>query len=443
MKLEEMTPEIGPIEPEAAAAEEPSMYEDRSSLDRPSGWPKPLHEAAFHGLAGDVVRRIEPHTEADPASLLLQLLVALGNVVGRNPYFLVEANRHYLNLFVAVVGDTSKARKGTSWGHINRLFESVEAQGGEAYSKWKERILSGLSSGEGLIWVVRDPTKNANGEHDEGVVDKRRIVIDGEFAQTLKMLSRQGNTLSTVIRNAWDSGDLRITTKNSPAQVAGAHISFVGHITRDELKRELTSIEMGNGFANRFLWTCATRSKLLPEGGSLRDEDLKGLVSRVQEVIGTAHNIGELKRDDAARALWYQVYPDLSEGKPGMLGAVTARAEAQVVRLSCLYALLDLSPVVRVEHLEAALAVWDYCAASAGFLFGDATGDAVADQILDALRRAGSSQGLSRTQIRDLFQRNQNKQRIEAALKVLEDRHLAEPKIWRNGDQRTETWFVR
>jgi hypothetical protein len=121
---------------------------------------------------------------------------------------------------------------------------------------------------------------------------------------------------------------------------------------------------------------------------------------------------------------------------------VTARAEAQVVRLACLYAILDYSRLIRVEHLKAALAVWDYCLRSAGFLFGQATGDPVADDILDALRRAGS-QGMSRTQLRDLFNRNQNKDRIDAALKVLDDRHLAKCTIFRNGDQRTEMWFAR
>ena len=36
-------------------------------------WPEPLGKAAFHGLAGDFVRLVEPHTEADPAALLLIL----------------------------------------------------------------------------------------------------------------------------------------------------------------------------------------------------------------------------------------------------------------------------------------------------------------------------------------------------------------------------------
>jgi len=44
-----------------------------------------------------------------------------------------------------------------------------------------------------------------------------------------------------------------------------------------------------------------------------------------------------------------------------LLGSVTARAAPQVVRIVCIYALLDKSFVVYRTHLESALAVWDYC----------------------------------------------------------------------------------
>ena len=114
--------------------------------------------------------------------------------------------------------------------------------------------------------------------------------------------------------------------------------------------------------------------------------------------------VGEMRRDDGARDLWHRVYPDLSRDVPGLLGAVTARAEAQTMRLACLYVLQDRSPVVRREHLESALAVWRYCEDSARFIFGDALGDPVADEILRALRRADD--GLTRTEINNLLGRN-------------------------------------
>ena len=112
--------------------------------------PDPLDEEAFHGLVGDFVKTIEPHTESDPAALLIQFLVVFGNVIDRNAHFHIEADDHYANLFTVIVGRTAKARKGTSWGHVKSFFKEVDEEWGS------NRIKSGLSSGEGLIWNVRD-----------------------------------------------------------------------------------------------------------------------------------------------------------------------------------------------------------------------------------------------------------------------------------------------
>src|SRR4051794_21502044 len=94
-------------------------------------WPKPLGDAAFYGLAGEIVNTILPHSESDPAALLVQFLVAFGNVIGHNPHFVVESTPHQTNLFVALVGATAKSRKGTSWDHIYRLFRGIDADWGQ------------------------------------------------------------------------------------------------------------------------------------------------------------------------------------------------------------------------------------------------------------------------------------------------------------------------
>jgi len=411
-------------------------------------WPDPPAPEAFHGLAGDIVRAIEPHTEADPVALLVQFLVAFGNAVGRGPHFVAEADRHGLNLFACLVGATAKGRKGSSWGHIRRLLEAVDPT-------WtKDHVASGLSSGEGLIWAVRDPIERREPVKergrttgyetvlvDAGVEDKRLLVIEGEFASVLRILQREGNTLSPIIRNSWDSGNLRSLTKNSPAVASGAHISIIGHVTKGELLRYLENTEAGNGFANRFLWVCVRRSKCLPEGGNIDEVNFAPLVARLAEALGFAGGAGELKRDEEAREVWHAVYPELSAGKPGLLGAVLARGEAQVMRLACIYALLDLSPVVRPEHLLAALALWEYVEASARFIFGDALGDPVADTILDALKK--SANGLTRTEISALFDRNQSSKSITRALTDLLAAGLVERKtVPPEGDRKKpiEVW---
>lgn len=148
----------------------------------------------------------------------------------------------------------------------------------------------------------------------------------------------------------------------------------------------------------------------------------------------------ELRRDGQAREVWGQVYPDLSEGKPGLFGAVTSRAEAQTMRLAAIYAALDRSEVIRADHLLAALALWDYCEASAQYVFGDALGDPVADEILRALRN--SPQGLTRTQLHGLFGRHCRAGELSAGLSSLLTGGRARFKKQSTGGREVERWYA-
>lgn len=411
--------------PEYPLPDSSTILEDEGG-GMPVGMPV-LEQQALYGLTGDIVRTLSPHTEADQTAILIQLLTAFGNIIGRTAHFSVGEYRHYLNLFVVLIGATSKGRKGTSWAQVNRLAKSVD-------EPWaKNCIIGGLSSGEGLIWAVRDPVEKKEPVKekgriidyqtnivDAGVEDKRLLVLEQEFSSVLRVMARETNTLSAIIRQAWDNGDLRVMTKNNPAQATGAYISIIGHITKDELRRNLDETDTANGFANRFLWTVVRRSKLLPEGGSLSSHECSPLIERLHVAVTAARSIGEVQRDDEARALWYEIYEELSTGHAGLLGSVTSRAEAQVMRLACLYALLDSSSIVRVIHLRAGLALWRYCEASARYVFGDATGDRVADEILRALRDAEQA-GLTQTSLNELFSGHQKKGSLARALNLLQE----------------------
>ena len=421
-----------------------------SSTPDPFDWPGPIDQAAYHGLVGDILGTIVPTSEADPAAILVQLLTAFGNVIGLRPHFVAEDDRHSLKIFTVLVGATSKGRKGASWGRIRRLFEGIDPE-------WKDkRILSGLSSGEGLIWQVRDPITKHNAiregkgkdkkivgyedvEIDGGVTDKRLLVVESEFCRVLKVMARDTNTLSAVIRNAWDQDRLQTLTKNDPATATGTHISIIGHITRDELCRNLTQTEAGNGFGNRFLWMCVGRSKSLPEGGSLSQADLAPLVERLRAAVTHAQQVSEIRRDEEARELWARVYPTLSAGGRGMVGAMTSRAEAQVMRLACLYALLDQSSVIGSAHLKAALAVWNYSENSTRYIFGGKQGDPIRETILTNLKdRLPDS--LTQTHISRLFNGHQDASRIHQALVVLERDGLVKQETNQTGG-RPVTWW--
>jgi Protein of unknown function (DUF3987) len=408
-------------------------------------WPVLDQAHALIGPAGALTAAIDEYTEADPVAVLINILTAFGNVVGHGPHFEVEYTKHPLRLFAVLVGDSAKGRKGLSWSTPRHLFRAIE-------EAWVDGcVTSGLSSGEGLIYHVRDERREKQPVKqkgrvidyeevviDAGVSDKRLLVIEEEFAQALKVMRREGNILSPVLRAAWDTGHLHPLTKSNPVRATDAHISVIGHITKDELLRHLDSTEQANGFANRFLWVLVRRSKEIAEPMGIPEHRLNPLIIKFQAAVSAARQIGRMVRDEEAGALWRSIYSELSASKPGLLGHIIARAEAQVMRLACLYAALDRTCFVSKAHLEAGLAVWRYCEASARYIFGDATGDPLADEIMRLLR--ASPQGLTRTEVSDRFGRNKPAHELTRALNKLRELKMAACREEESGGRKAERW---
>src|ERR1700689_3505928 len=175
-----------------------------------------LGAAALHGIAGLAVRTIAPHPEAHPAAILLQLLAVFGNLAGRGPHCMVDATRHSLNLYVVLVGDSSKARKGTSWSQIARLFAEVD-------HPWiSTRVTTARLTASGLVYALRD---------QQPPTDRRLLALSGEFPSVLQALKRANGHLSPLLRCAWDSGPLPTLDMHQHLPATGTHISLVAHIT--------------------------------------------------------------------------------------------------------------------------------------------------------------------------------------------------------------------
>jgi Protein of unknown function (DUF3987) len=404
-------------------------------------WPQ-MDAAAYQGFAGDVVRTIEPHSEADPVAMLLQTLACTGNVIGRLPYYKIESDQHHANLYTVLVGASSKARKGTSMGRVRAVIKVVD-------ENWHaDHIKGGLSSSEGLICEVRDEVRTWDAKEqqhqitDPGIIDKRLLIVEPEFAAVLGVADRPGNTISMQVRRAWDGEKLATLTKNSSLCATGAHISIIGHITEDELRSRITRTDLANGFANRFLFALVRRSKELPFGGDLTDSEILHLGERLMGIVEKGKIAGRLTMTDAAKAIWARIYGALSAGQAGLLGAVTARAEAQTIRLALIYALLDGAAEIDEPHLRAALAVWEYCETSAAYIFGNSLGDPLADEIDQALKRQ-YPEGMTRTAIRDLFGRHQSSGRLGVALTLLLTKSRVRVETAATGGRPVETWFAK
>jgi len=386
-------------------------HDDQSAgselLRAPAGWPAAPDRTVYHELLGEIVNTIAPHTEADPIAILTQLLVSFGAAVGRGAYFQVEATRHHSNEYMCLVGDSSRARKGSSWDHVRRLILGADPS-------LEPRILTGLSSGEGLIWAVRDPSGQ-----DPGIPDQRLLVIEPEFASTLKACSREISTLSPTLRSGWDARPLAILTRTAPARASTAHIAVIGHITQHELRRHTTSIELSNGYINRVLLIACRRQRLLPEGGDPDPLHATGLDRLLATALHQARTAGQVRLNPDARELWHHAYRKLAtEPKDRIVAQITARAEAHVIRLALLYTLADGKHQIGTPHLQAALALQEYAARSAAWALRGATGDPLAEQIHAALHNHPG--GLTRSQISQTVNHNQPAGEIDDALRALQ-----------------------
>ena len=411
-----------------------------------AAWPE-LKEEALIGVVGRMVRTILPTTEADLVGLLVHLLSEFSCAIGRGPHIQLDGGYSPLSFWPVLVGKTSNSRKGSSAKRIERLVRA-------AIPDWDRGEYRGnLSSGEGLAFAVRDPVykiepikgkgqpagKTVEVLVDQGVKDKRLYLVQAEFGAMLRVMQREGNSLSGVLRDSWDGEDLRPMTKANRIRATEPHIVVVGHVTKEELTRNLNDTEMANGFGNRFVWFVVKRSKPIAFSMNPDPATLAPIIADLRKAVSYARNTKEIGMTEEARQDWIKIYPALSDEKHGLSGSLLGRAEAQTRRLAALYALLDCRDTVNLEALHAAVALWDYAVASVKWIFGDYAGYAVADTILQALRTRG---GLSDTDISNLFGRNVSAGKLAQAKTFLQAGGKIHRKEEETGGRHKVKWHV-
>jgi len=403
-------------------------------------WPV-MDKRAYHGLAGVFVGLASENSEADPAAILITFLVRFAVEVGSGPTLFIGDTKHRARFAGVIVGASSKARKGTSGKPIDRLFGPIEG---------KARYSPGpFSSGEGIIHAVRDKVmkwdekKQVEVIADPGIEDKRLFILDEEFAGAMAQTKREGNTLSMVIRNAWDNGNLDPLTKTSKTTATNAHVGWISHITTAELHSRLTDSETLNGFANRILWVCARRSKIVPLPEPMDSNKLEAIRQQVIERITYFRNQDFVKivMGAEAREAWVnKYYVDLTKDNPGLIGCVINRAEAQVARLSMLYCLLDGKTTMSIDHLESALALWRYCEASARYIFHGRQTDGIAEKVLEAL----AAKPLTGTELFRLFNNNVRKPKLQDTLSELKaSGQIIDEQIASTGKKPKTVWKIK
>jgi len=117
------------------------------------------------------------------------------------------------------------------------------------------------------------------------------------------------------------------------------------------------------------------------------------------------------------------------------------RGEAQTLRLSMLYALLDGVGMIDVPHLQAATAVWRYCEASAKIIFAEGQGETAdpLEQLL--LQKIREEAGVNRRGLHKAIGGHVPAKEMVHALARLRDRGQVRCEMIATGGRPSECWF--
>jgi Protein of unknown function (DUF3987) len=431
--------------PKPEPADDEYEYKRIDAID----FPKAIHNDAFHGIAGEVVNMLCTGSELKPEAVLSQFLCIFGNMLGRAPYK-IQDGRHGTLINVAIVGNTADGAKGSSYQAVKRLIRAVSPD------YCTDNIKGGYNSSEALIGDITDEIEGVNrkGERiviEEGIPDKRLLVVEEEFSRILQIGKRDGVTMSEILRQCFDLPDaLRAPSRKSYLVSTNPFVSIVGHITPEGLQKCMDSVEAFNGFANRFMFIASHRTASIPEppvidwtAGRAAD-----IVKRLQAtlkiycpypLISSSNPDLEFRFGQKAKEKWAQIYHEISRqsaNQHGYAGAIIARAKPTILRLSMIYSALDSTSLIQPKHLDAASALWNYATDSAMWSFEGMSGSKEANEILKYLKRYPD--GVSRTLILgNVFRNNLAGAKLTEALSELKCSRLADMK--KNG--KGETWF--
>jgi hypothetical protein len=400
-------------------------------------WPVP-EGPVFHGIVGEVARLATEKSEADPIAVAMTFLVMAGAYFGRTKYQPVGDADHHTRIYAALVGQSAYARKGTSlqgpkafWRACEKTLREID---GERPFPLGHPLKHGnmLSSGEGLLYPIRDPEELDISE-EAGLADKERrernklkdkrlFVVEEELANIFKVMHREGNTLSEVLRRLYDGGDISPMTKREPIIVTEPHVTLIGHITRDELVLVMKPTEILNGLVNRFLWMLVRRSKSIAHPIPMDGADVARIGKELAKLVIAAHTInngdGRVDFDQAGYDLWTAVYPEFAVERRGILDNILSRGAVIVRRLAMTYAMLDGYDLIKPEHIEAALALWRYSVDSVTIIFGQREADPRAQKLIDFLPEDGSPVGREQI-ITECFGKNILKPDLDVVINAL------------------------
>ncbi len=357
------------------------------SLDNDSHRNSPAPDpACLYGLVGEVARAGSEGNESNPYAIATNFLVYLSCAIGRGTFLQIGNTEHHPRIFSLHVGRSGRGRKGDSLALVIKIDEFIRAHNPLLCPQIHR---GGLSSREGLAALIHDGFQQG-GQEVPGMDDKRLWVVESEFANVLQQSKRMGNTLSTALRDCWDGVCIKPATKNNRLFASKPHVCLSGAITPNELTSLMSTKDLSNGFANRFLIIWAERTKFTAFPQPTSAKVIEYLATRTQAVLNfakadvhLAKNWFQMEFSPSGKRHYGQMYRHVLTQEFGSerINAILERRAPMLLRLSMIFAMCDLSTKIERSHLDAALAWITFCSDSVRYVFSTASEVALSERL--------------------------------------------------------------
>ena len=354
----DLPPQAAPVTPATPARATKPEPED---LDDHRNTPKPSADCLY-GLVGDIGRAAhEGNSEINPYAAALATMTALCAGFGRGHYLTVGDEWQHPRLFALHVGRSGRGRKGSASKLLRRILAELPDRHQDVAF---QTHTGGLSSREGLVMLIHDGFTKGTGKNAEevpAVHDKRLWVMESEFSNVLHQSRREGNTISGALRDLWDGQSLKPAVKSQSVGTTHPHVNMLGHITPAELLDLMSSRDMSNGFANRFLMVWAEQTGIDPNPPGIPYPTVRALADRVADVLRHARADRFVERDHTcmnlslqARTLYERLYRGELRNRSGgeRVAGLLERRAPMLLRLAMLFsASVEVSVKVAVRPL--------------------------------------------------------------------------------------------
>ncbi len=379
-------------------------------------FPDPPSRVAFGGLLGECVDALAPGTDASEVGLLASLLAFSGALFPARSYLHAY---HTTSPMLALVGKSSIGRKGTA------MFRARDALGNALGMEVVNRVkLNGLASGEALVRALLDRDRENFG-HPTGVL------FEEEYATFLAASGREGSTLDSRMRAAFDGGALANRRAAETVAVPEPYwLSGLVAITPSELQARVVKESFHNGSGNRWLWLPVVQRDVIADGlepvlpRSISDpmKQAHDEANRRPPTLPPGTGVGELVSE-------YDRF--LRSETVGLAADMTRRFGIIAFRIGLVHAAVEQASAVGREHIRRGIALTEYARAGLAWTFGEALGDGLATLLLRHLKEEGvlTNGTISKYLVRD-------PQKRQAAVDELQRLGLAEVTSVRTGGRR-------